>query len=219
MTNLFAVMSASIMEIGRLTNGTKLPGTDFEEPYGSLENFITIPFTVLWEEARAGVTKTVHFSFRNLHEILGQAQVDHSNNQQSGVSRASMSINSRVISGSLGRGRAHHSLPFPHTVTVSLRHLAPVQDPASVLCVAWDTGLGAWTDSGCSLVTSNVEVSVCKCDTMSAFALMLAPSEDSVPHPQVSTVPIMTLQIVTYIVASISVLCVVLILVKVSFHF
>ena len=212
-------MSASIMEIGRLTNGTKLPVTDFEEPYGSLENFITIPFTVLWEEARAGVTKTVHFSFRNLHEILGQAQVDHSNNQQSGVSRASMSINSRVISGSLGRGRAHHSLPFPHTVTVSLRHLAPVQDPASVLCVAWDTGLGAWTDSGCSLVTSNVEVSVCRCDTMTAFALMLAPSEDSVPHPQVSTVPIMTLQIVTYIVASISVLCVVLILVKVSFHF
>ena len=212
-------MSASIMEIGRLTNGTKLPVTDYEEPYGSLDNSITIPFNVLWEEARAGITKTVHFSFRNLHEILGQAQVDHSNNQQSGVSRASMSINSRIISGSLGRGRAHHSLPFPHTVTVSLRHLAPVQDPASVLCVAWDTGLGAWTDSGCSLVTSNVEVSVCRCDTMSAFALMLAPSEDSVPHPQVSTVPIMTLQIVTYIVASISVLCVVLILVKVSFHF
>ena len=207
------------MEIGRLTNGTKLPLTDYEEPYGSLDNSISIPFNVLWEEARAGITKTVHFSFRNIHEILGQAQVDHSNNQQSGVSRASMSINSRVISGSLGRGRAHHQLPFPHTITVSLRHLAPVQDPASILCVAWDTGLGAWTDSGCSLVTSNVEASVCRCDTMTAFAVMLAPSPDSVPHPQVSAVPIMTLQIVTYIVAAISVLCVVLILVKVRFHF
>lgn len=215
MTNLFAVMSASIMEIGRLTNGTKLPLTDYEEPYGSLDNSISIPFNVLWEEARAGITKTVHFSFRNLHEILGQAEVDHSTNQH-GVSRASMSINSRVISGSFGRGRAGHQIPFPHTVTVSLRHLAPVTDPASVLCVAWDTGLGAWTDSGCSLVTSSEAASVCRCDQMTAFALMLSPSSGSAPHPQVSSVPIMTLQIVTYIVAGVSVLCVVLILVKVS---
>ena len=37
------------------------------------------------------------------------------------------------------------------------------------------------------------------------------------PYPaQVSSVPIMTLQIVTYIVAAVSVLCVALILVKVS---
>ena len=204
------------MEIGRLTNGTKLPVTDYEEPYGSLDNSISIPFNVLWEEARAGVAKTVHFSFRNLHEILGQAEVDHSNNQH-GVSRASMSINSRVISGSFGRGRAGgHQIPFPHTVEVSLRHLAPVTDPASILCVAWEPSLGAWTDEGCSLVTSGEAASVCRCDTMTAFALMLSPSPGSAHRPQVSSVPIMTLQIVTYIVAGISVLCVVLILVKVS---
>ena len=92
----------------------------------------------------------------------------------------------------------------------------PGHSPASVLCVAWDTGLGAWTDSGCSLVTSSEAASVCRCDQMTAFALMLSPSSGTAPHPQVSSVPIMTLQIVTYIVAGVSVLCVVLILVKVS---
>ena len=177
-------MSASIVEIGRLTNGTKLPTTDFEEPYGSLDNSITIPFTVLWEEARAGVTRMVHFSFRNLHEILGQAEVDSSNHSER-VSRASMSINSRVISGSFGRGRSGHQVPFPHTVTASLRHLAPVTDPASVLCVAWDLGLGAWTSSGCSLVSSTPAASVCRCDTLTAFAVMLTPSSGSSSYPQV----------------------------------
>merc|ERR1712117_564121 len=73
------LMSASIMEIGRLTNGTKLPLTNYEEPYGSLDNSVILPFNVLWEEARNGITKMVHFSFRNVHEILGQAEVDFSN--------------------------------------------------------------------------------------------------------------------------------------------
>ena len=48
---------------------------------------------------------------------------------------------------------------------------------------------------------------------MTAFATMLTPAGDQGLE---SNVPIMTLQIVTYIVAAISVLCVVLILVKVG---
>ena len=58
-------MSASIMEIGRLTNGTRLPVSAYEEPYGSLDNSITVPFTALWAEARDGVANLVHFSFPN----------------------------------------------------------------------------------------------------------------------------------------------------------
>ena len=121
------------MEIGRLTNGTKLPLTDYEEPYGSLDNSITVPFTALWAEARDGVANLVHFSFRNLHQILGRAEVDSSLSSQA-ASRASLSVNSRVISGSLGRGRAGagRGLQFPNTVTVELRHLAPVTPDTEV---------------------------------------------------------------------------------------
>ena len=126
-------MSASIMEIGRLTNGTRLPVSAYEEPYGSLDNSITVPFTALWAEARDGVANLVHFSFRNLHQILGRAEVDSSLSSQA-ASRASLSVNSRVISGSLGRGRAGagRGLQFPNTVTVELRHLAPVTPDTEV---------------------------------------------------------------------------------------
>ena len=209
-------MSASIMEIGRLTNGTKLPVTNYEEPFGSLDNSVILPFNVLWEEARNGITKMVHFSYRNVHEILGQAEVDFSNydsNHEMSVSRSSMSINSRVISASFGRGRAGQQINFPNSVMINLKHLSPVSDDESAVCVAWDSHLSGWSNSGCSLLAGNKTHSTCRCDRMTAYAIMLTLVSGDLNNGQ--SVPIMTLQIVTYIVAAISVLCVVLILVKV----
>ena len=87
------------MEIGRLDNGSRIPATDYEEPYGHLDNHITVPYNVLWQEARNGITKLVHFSYSSLHTILGQAEVELTN-QYDGVSRAEMTINSRVMTGS-----------------------------------------------------------------------------------------------------------------------
>lgn len=207
------LMSVSIMEIGRLTNGTRLPANEFEEPYGSAENSLNLPFNVLWEQARSGITKLVHFSYRNLHEILGQGEVEISNfrrNSPPSVPRSSMSLNSRVISGSFGRGR---QIQFPNSVEISLRHLEPISpdSQAHPICVFWDYELSAWSNSGCSLASSNSTHSICRCDHLASFAIMTAPNADA---PSSAGFPIMTLQIVTYIVAAISVLCVVLILVK-----
>ena len=217
LTNTFLVMSASIMEIGRLTNGTKVPMTDYEDPYGSLDNNIIIPFNILWNEARNGITKLVHFSFRNAHEILGQAEVDFSNygsDSALSVSRSSMSINSRVISASFTRGQSKQQIEFPLNIQINLQHLSPLSSEESAVCVAWDYQISAWTNAGCNLVSGDKEHSVCRCDRMTAYAIMLTPN---VSDPgSTSSFPIMTLQIVTYIVAAISVLCVVLILVKVS---
>ena len=208
-------MSVSIMEIGRLTNGTRLPANEFEEPYGFAENSLNLPFNVLWEQARSGITKLVHFSYRNLHEILGQGEVEISNfrrNSPHSVPRSSMSLNSRVISGSFGRGR---QIQFPNSVEISLRHLEPISpdSQAHPICVFWDYELSAWSNSGCSLASSNSTHSICRCDHLASFAIMTAPNADA---PSSAGFPIMTLQIVTYIVAAISVLCVVLILVKVG---
>ena len=207
-------MSASIMEIGRLTNGSKVPISDYEEPFGSIDNHIIIPFNVLWEEARNGITNLVHFSFKNLHQILGQAEVDVTHYEDSSSdSRSLMSINSRVISASFGRGRAGHQIQFPNTVSIELKHLTGVSESEELICVAWDYHLSSWSNSGCSLLSQDSVSATCSCDRMTAFATMLTPAGDQGLE---SNVPIMTLQIVTYIVAAISVLCVVLILVKVG---
>lgn len=206
-------MSASIMEIGRLNNGSRIPVSDYEEPYGRLDNHISVPYNVLWQEARNGITKLVHFSYASLHTILGQAEVELPNHYE-GVTRAEMTINSRVITGSFGRGRAGHQLQFPNTITLELTHDHPMAAGSSPLCVAWSYSLSAWTSSGCSLVTSDPMASVCQCDMMTAWAVMET-SGDHVSMGHQASSPVMTLQIVTYIVAAISLLCVVLILVKV----
>ena len=192
------------MEIGRLTNGTSLPLSQYEEPYGQITNTITIPFNVLWTEARAGITKILQFSFRNLEDILAQAEVDLSDEE--------LIINSRIISAAFGPSRSQ--IQFPDSVVAELSHLERLGEGERSVCVWWDSRLTAWSEAGCHLASQNSSHSQCRCDSLAPLAVMKTrgPAHSS----QSSTVPIMTLQIVTYIVAAISVVCVVLILVKVS---
>ena len=210
-------MSVSIMEIGRSTNGSRLPLDSYVEPYGETGDHLALPFNVLWEQARSGITKFVHFSYKNLHQILGKADMEivPQNNDilPASIPRSSMSLNSRIISGSFGRGR---KIQFPNSVEISLRHLQEVDPsrPAHSVCVVWDPEQTAWSNLGCSLASSNKTHSVCHCSRLGSTSLITAPNADGPSAP--TTLPVMTLQIVTYIVAAISVLCVLLILVKVS---
>ena len=191
------------MEIGRLTNGTSLPLSQYEEPYGEVANTITIPFNVLWTEARAGITKILQFSFRNLEEILGQAEVE--------LSEEELSINSRIISAAFGASRSE--VEFPDSLTVSLSHLSRLGPGERSVCVWWDSRVTAWSRAGCHLLSSSPSHSECSCHSLAPLAVLRTASPAQ--SPQSSSLPILTLQIVTYIVAAISVVCVVLILVKV----
>ena len=210
-------MSVSIMEIGRSTNGSQLPKEKYVEPFGQVTDNVNLPFNVLWEQARSGITKMVHFSFKNLHQILGQAEMEIA--PQTGdllpasIPRSSMSLNSRIISVSFGRGR---KIQFPGSVEISLQHLEEVDPsrPAHSVCAVWDPEQSAWSNLGCTLASSNATASVCRCSRLGYTAVIAAPNADGPSSP--TTLPVMTLQIVTYIVAAISVLCVLLILVKVS---
>merc|ERR1719275_296391 len=96
------LMSVSIMEIGRSTNGSRLPKEKYAEPFGQITDNVNLPFNVLWEQARSGITKMVHFSFKNLHQILGQAEMEivpqTGDLLPASIPRSSMSLNSRIIS-------------------------------------------------------------------------------------------------------------------------
>ena len=195
-------MSIRIQEVGRLSNGTSVA----KDTESSNINTITIPFNILWDQSRAGVIKLVHFSFSNLHQILGAANIVLSNPERAATG---MQLNSELISATFGRTRR---IQVPDTVEVTLQHLQNVIDDPT--CVSWNPDLGYWSDAGCTLISSNATTSVCRCDHMSVFSVASAAGAGTATAPGFS---IMTLQIVTYIVAAISVLCVVLILVKVEF--
>ena len=151
-------MSVSIMEIGRSTNGSQLPKEKYAEPFGQITDNIQLPFNVLWEQARSGITKMVHFSFKNLHQILGQAEMEivpqTGDLLPASIPRSSMSLNSRIISASFGRGR---KIQFPGSVEISLRHLEEVDPrrPAHSVCAVWDPEQSAWSNIGCSFYESS----------------------------------------------------------------
>jgi len=181
------LMTVSIMEIGHLTNGTELPANNYEEPFGPADDTIELPLAALWDHARNGITKLVHFSFKNLHEILGHAEMSISSPITSlhHQDRSSMSLNSQVISGSLGRVR-HIQLPEP--VRITLKHLTtlPVHSPTKHVCVFWDHEQSAWSDSGCRTASFNQTHTICECDHLTNFALAMAPEAIAASSPSFS---------------------------------
>ena len=224
-------MSVSVQEIGRLNNGTRLPVSEYEsedEEAGAGSSSLFLPFSLLWEQATGGIVKLVHFSFTggSLHEILGQADI-HLESEDTEADR--LVLNARIISATFSRARkaaAATVVPFPETVEVVLGHVDQVGVSADFppACVVWNTELSLWSDAGCSMVATNATHTTCRCTRLGPYSLASRAELRGAAGHQVAGgvaagnsggISVVTLQIVTYIVAAISVLCVVLILLKV----
>ncbi|GAA6218167.1 adhesion G protein-coupled receptor E1-like [Lates japonicus] len=77
------------------------------------------------------------------------------------------------------------------TVTVSNRNTSHLEEPINLtfyhlkesnrthICVFWDSSVdeGTWSDRGCSRVTSNPKYTVCSCNHLSSFAVLMATYE------------------------------------------
>ncbi len=117
-------------------------------------------------------SRAVFFSYASMHEVLSEAPIQVS----SEVPMERLRINSRVLSVSLGRAGKHLALTLPAVVT--LRHLdLNVTAGGQVWCVYWDLASRHWSDTGCSVKMSNVSTTVCQCDHLTAFAVVVRPEE------------------------------------------
>jgi hypothetical protein len=89
-------------------------------------------------------------------------------------------LNSRVVSASLGHAGRHVELSRPARVT--LRHLTRSNPDSSNLtdpiCVFWDLESHRWSDAGCRVASTDNSATVCECDHLTHFALMMRPLED-----------------------------------------
>jgi hypothetical protein len=244
--SLFADMSLSVQEIGRLNNGTRVPldeyklGSDEEQDEeGVRTSSLYLPYSLLWEQATAGILKLVHFSFYggSLHEILGQADIILEAEDGEEPEYHQLVLNARIILATFSRARKATTtalVHFPETVEVVLAHVdrqlaelsaAEINDgdflPA---CVVWNAELSRWSDAGCRLVATNASHTTCRCTRLGPYSLaMRAPLHGAAGQKAMAGaassaggISVVTLQIVTYIVAAISVLCVILILLKVG---
>ncbi|XP_018348308.1 PREDICTED: latrophilin Cirl-like isoform X4 [Trachymyrmex septentrionalis] len=160
----------------------------------------------LLENSEGGIVRLVFMAFDRLEEIL-QPQAEPPsvvmNDDPQPLPRRNTTrlLNSKVISASLGKGR-HIQLSEP--VRVYFRHLA-VENVTNPTCVFWDYILSAWSDEGCQIQKTNETHTVCECNHLTNFAVLM-----DVHAVRLDIAHQVALQIITYIGCIISVVCLVL---------
>ena len=201
----FAAMTIKVAAV--LRRPANMPQIEFPaKPLLYVDDKVSLAASDLADNSQGGLGRAVFFSYRDLHEILQRAKT-HLSFEKSVESVSNWRLNSRIISASLGRGR-HIELQSP--VTITLRHLETdpriLRDPT---CVFWDYEVHGWSDAGCKLIATNQSFSVCQCDHLTNFALLMRP---------VTTSPLMThvrLDIVAYVVTSVVLLAIFVLIFKV----
>ncbi|XP_062869874.1 adhesion G-protein coupled receptor G2-like [Trichomycterus rosablanca] len=92
---------------------------------------------------------------------------------------------SKLISGVLGCSLANQSISnLSENITITLKNTQDVTNNSSVSCVFWNFslngGLGGWSSEGCSVQSQNETETVCTCNHLSNFALLLDISREGV---------------------------------------
>ena len=185
-------MTIRVARVGRGDSLVEFPG----KPLLYVDDKLSLAASDLEDNSQGDLGEAVFFSYRGLHEILSGAKTHLSFEEEEPQTASSTSsnfpthrwrLNSRIISASLGRGR-HIELQRP--VTIALRHLETdpkvLQEP---VCVFWDYEVHGWSDSGCRLIETNQTYSLCQCDHLTNFALLVRPIE-AVAHLRLDIVAI-----------------------------
>nr|KAF7425664.1 hypothetical protein H0235_008102 [Vespula pensylvanica] len=160
----------------------------------------------LLENSEAGIVRLVFMAFNRLEEILQpQAEVPsvvtNDDSQSLPKRNTTRLLNSKIISASLGKGR-HIQLSEP--VRIYFRHLT-LENVTNPTCVFWDYILSGWSEEGCQIRKSNDTHTVCECNHLTNFAVLM-----DVHAVRLDIAHQVALQIITYIGCIISVVCLVL---------
>ncbi|XP_037648121.1 adhesion G protein-coupled receptor E2-like isoform X3 [Sebastes umbrosus] len=108
----------------------------------------------------------------------------------------SFKINSKVVTVTVSNGDTSH---LKEPVNLTFYHLKKSNE-SNHTCVFWDSSVdgGSWSARGCSVVESKPEYTVCSCNHLSSFAVLMAlyDIEDK-----------FELQMITYVGLSLSLIC------------
>ncbi|XP_050781761.1 adhesion G protein-coupled receptor E3-like isoform X2 [Gopherus flavomarginatus] len=109
-------------------------------------------------------------------------------------------LNSRVVSGAVGDGRL---MNISKPVNFTLRHRQAKKEEEETRCVHWKViaGKGTWAEDGCTALHTNSTHTICSCDHLSSFALLMGLTGVEESY---------TLTIVTHVGLTLSLLCLLL---------
>ncbi|KAK2828598.1 hypothetical protein Q5P01_019632 [Channa striata] len=111
----------------------------------------------------------------------------------------------KLNSGILGASMANLSITgLKDNVIITLRNIGPVPGNFVPTCVFWDFTLnnksGGWNSMGCFVQNTTNNETVCGCNHLTSFAILLDPSRQQVDSPLQATI----LSFITYIGCGIS---------------
>ena len=174
--------------------------------FGPIWNQVQLPKEALQENTYRGLSKSVFFEYKTLHDLLMPAEkfIADLPDIEDYV------LNSRIVSASLGQGR---HIQLPQKVLLTFPHLAP--NLTSPLCVFWNFELSGWSDSGCSVKSSNESQTICQCDHLTNFALLMRPPPELKSNAKLSPTTVIVLEVVTYVAVALSIVFIFIILYKV----
>ncbi|CAH1271837.1 ADGRD1 [Branchiostoma lanceolatum] len=167
---------------------------DYMFPDVDSDATIQIPASIVNYNAQE-VRTIVAVLYHNFHQRY------FTNNSIQGVDSSEASLNSLVVSVTL---IPSPSLPLRDNVTVSFTHLEEAEDTARRWCVHLDlTGdVGVWSDEGCVIHSTNSTHTVCSCDHMTNYAILMQVVDVEMDHENR-----VALQVITYVGCGLSIIC------------
>ncbi|ETN64545.1 cirl/latrotoxin receptor [Anopheles darlingi] len=148
--------------------------------------------------AAAGATRSDTMATSDPSGMAGSSSASHQQYQQSPRLRL---LNSKVISASLGKGR-HIQLSQP--IRMVLKHLR-TKNVSNPTCVFWNYIDHAWSEDGCHVEHTNQTHTVCMCNHLTNFALLV----DAIDETQLSLLSIIDDDIKLLIYISVGILIVI----------
>ncbi|XP_017126372.1 latrophilin Cirl isoform X1 [Drosophila elegans] len=178
------LLSVRVLETKTIQSSVVFPDSD-QWPLSS--DRIELPRAALIDNSEGGLVRIVFAAFDRLESIL-KPSYDHfdlkssrsyvrntailanDSDANAGEMQQRLRIlNSKVISASLGKGR-HIQLSQP--ITLTLKHLK-TENVTNPTCVFWNYIDHAWSANGCSLESTNRTHSVCSCNHLTNFAILM----------------------------------------------
>ncbi|XP_068735985.1 adhesion G protein-coupled receptor L4-like isoform X3 [Montipora capricornis] len=111
----------------------------------------------------------------------------------------------RLVSNVIGVALSpEYNKTFPHLINITFSHAKITKGKGERICVFWNednnSSNGSWSSEGCYLLDeTSLERTVCSCNHLTSFAVLMQFPIDSSPQEQISKKDKLALSVITYV--------------------
>ncbi|XP_076340873.1 latrophilin Cirl-like isoform X2 [Tachypleus tridentatus] len=185
------LLSVLVMEVKHSKNVLFPVRNDIRETsWVKVEDLLFLPVQALADLANNGLVRIILRVYNKVDELLQPGNgfqspvlpIDKANKN------ISWTINSRIVAASVGRRRM---VRLSEPVIISLKHIQE-ENATNAHCVYWDVIIREWSGEGCWVKKSNISHTVCACNHLTNFAVLMEVKPLEMAHGKNSLLQILT---------------------------